>query len=312
MVQRKRMGFLVLGGYKLPNGKILVHALQWYISHSCNLTCSNCSNFNNFAIIGNDSFSNQKLFAEQWASKIHVNDFCIIGGEPFVNNDLHNWIVGLRNLFDSKDFKVVTNGSLLHKYKHKLKEWFDKKVTIEISFHDKKHIEPAFAIIKEILPKHEHYKITEPNMIKGKATHIGCEYKEAILIENDFPAFIINYKMEFMPWGVKEIKNGIYHFHDSDREEAHDNCWHADCPYIYKGNMYKCGTVVGAQAIVDKYPVKKEDKLLYKSYNPIIPTSNNLQEDLLQLQKSIPQCVLCPVNNGRKEQLVLDKKKILP
>src|SRR6056300_370376 len=98
----------MIGGFELPNGKILVHAIQWYISHSCNLTCSNCSNLNNFAIKGNSKFEDQKHFAEQWANKIHVNDFCIIGGEPFVNNDLHNWITGLRKYFNSRDFKVVT------------------------------------------------------------------------------------------------------------------------------------------------------------------------------------------------------------
>lgn len=302
----------MLGGFELPNGKILVHALQWYISHSCNLTCNNCSNFNNFAIKGNSKFLDQKHFVEQWANKIHVNDFCIIGGEPFVNNDLHTWVMGLRKYFDSKDFKVVTNGSLLHKYKHNFREWFDNGVTIEISFHDQKHIHPAFDIIKEILPNHEHYKITQPNMIKGKATHIGCEYKEAILIKNDFPAFIINYKMEFMKWGPKYFKDGIWHFYDSDQEQAHENCWHNDCPYIYEGKMYKCGTVVGAQAFVDTYSVKEEDRQLYKSYKPILATSNNLKEDLLSLQKSIPQCKLCPVNMGKKEQIELDSKKILP
>lgn len=302
----------MLGGFTLPNGKILVHALQWYISHSCNLTCNNCSNLNNFAIKGNSKFKDQEVYANQWANKIQVNDFCIIGGEPFVNNDLHTWIMELRKRFDSKDFKVVTNGSLLHKYKHHFKEWFDNGVTIEISFHDKNHIEPAFDIINEVLPDHEHYKITKPNMIKGKATHIGCEYKEAILIENDFPAFIINYKMEFIKWGPEKYQDGIWHFYDSDQEQAHENCWHNDCPYIYEGKMYKCGTVVGAQAFVDTYNVKQEDKDLYKSYKPILPTSNNLQHDLLSLQKSIPQCKLCPISKGEKEQILLDNKKILP
>ena len=78
----------MLNGRILKNGKILVHALQWYISHSCNLTCNNCSNFNNFAIKGNHTFETYKVQAQQWAEKLHVNDFCIIGGEPFVNNDL--------------------------------------------------------------------------------------------------------------------------------------------------------------------------------------------------------------------------------
>tara|TARA_B110000503_G_scaffold35485_1_gene57987 strand:- start:444 stop:1355 length:912 start_codon:yes stop_codon:yes gene_type:complete len=303
----------MLNGRTLKNGKILVHALQWYISHSCNLTCNNCSNFNNFAIKGNHTFDNYKLQAQQWAEKLHVNDFCIIGGEPFVNNDLDNWLMGMRKLFDAKDFKVVTNGSLLHKYEKQIPKWLDNNIAIEISFHDEKHINPAFEVIDRVLDKkYERYKVTTPNMIKGVATHIGCEYKEALLIKDDWPAFVINYKMDFMPWGVKEIKDGVFRFHDSDREAAHDACWHNDCPYIYEGNMWKCGTVVGAQAFVDRYNVQQEDKELYKSYRPINPLSNNLAQQIQGLSHSIEQCKLCPINTGKKEEILLDIKKILP
>tara|TARA_B100001287_G_scaffold72181_1_gene59736 strand:- start:6053 stop:6973 length:921 start_codon:yes stop_codon:yes gene_type:complete len=303
----------MIGGYKLPNGKILVHAIQWYISHSCNMTCSNCKTFNNFAITGNHTFKQYEEQAIQWSNKIHINDLCILGGEPFVNNDLHNWIMGLRKLFpETKDYKVTTNGSLLHKYKKHFREWADNKTTIEISFHNPAHIEPAFNIINEIYPKHERYKITKKNMIKDKALHIGCEYEEAILIEDDFPAFIINYNMNFMPWGVKEVKDGLWHFYDSDREEAHDACWTNDCPYIYKGKMYKCATVVGAQAFIDKYPVKDEDKTLYKNSKAISPMSNDLQNEILEFKNSVPQCSLCPVDVGKKEEIILTKKKIMP
>ena len=119
------------------------------------------------------------------------------------------------------------------------------------------------------------YKVTKNNFIKDQARHAGCYYEEAILVD-DHPAFIINYKDKFMPWGVKNIDNGVYNFYESDREQAHTACWHNDCPYIYKGKMYKCGTVVGAQAFVKKYPVRQQDKDLYE-LKPLIQTKMNLE-----------------------------------
>ena len=302
----------MLNGRILKNGKILVHALQWYIGHSCNLTCTNCSNFNNFAISGQDKYSDFEREAQRWSEKLHVNDFGIIGGEPFTNNDLDNWVHGLRDVFTCKDFRVVTNGTLLARHADKMKAWFDKGVTVELSFHSQDHVPKAFAIIDEVLDgKYEKYKVTKNNFIKDQSRHAGCYYEEAILVD-DHPAFIINYKDKFMPWGVKNIDNGVYNFYESDREQAHTACWHNDCPYVYKGKMYKCGTVVGAQAFVKKYPVRQQDKDLYESYKPVDAFSNTLEDQVSALSNSIPQCVLCPINSGSVEKISLDKKKVMP
>jgi len=302
----------VINGKVLSNGKILVPTLQWYISHSCNLTCNNCSNFNNFALGGNDKFVRFEQEANAWSQKLHVNDFCIIGGEPFVNYDLDSWVHGLRDRFDCKDFRVVTNGTLLAKHADKFKSWFDRGVTIELSFHSMAHVKRAFDIIDDVLDgKYEKYQITKRNFIKDQPRHIGCEYDEAILLGNH-PAFIINYKTRFIKWGPSTFKEGVWHFHKSKANKAHANCWHKDTPYIFKGKMYKCGTVVGAQEFVKKYSVRPQDKELYESYRPIDPMSNNLEVQIQNLNNSIPQCSLCPSKSEEYEDIVLDKKKILP
>ena len=57
----------MLNGRILDTGKILVPTLQWYISHTCNLTCTNCSNLNNFAITGHNVYDD--AIAATWADK---------------------------------------------------------------------------------------------------------------------------------------------------------------------------------------------------------------------------------------------------
>jgi hypothetical protein len=129
---------------------------------------------------------------------------------------------------------------------------------------------------------------------------------------DNFPAFVINYKTKFYPWGVRGVKDNVWQFYDSDKELAHSNCWHKDTPYIYEGKMYKCGTMVGAKGFVQKYKVRDKDKELVDAYKPIDIMSNNLAEQIQDLNNSIPQCTLCPNNSKTLQKIQLDKKKILP
>jgi len=51
---------------------------------------------------------------------------------------------------------------------------------------------------------------------------------------------------------------------------------------------------------------------LIESYRPIDPMSNDLAEQIQQLNYSIPQCTMCPNKSNTLEKIQLDKKKILP
>ena len=299
----------MLNGRILDTGKILVPTLQWYISHTCNLTCTNCSNLNNFAITGHNTYDD--AIAATWADKLHVNDFCIIGGEPFTNNGLNTWALGLRKHFTCRDFRIVTNGTLLKKFAQDIPNWIANGITIEMSLHSEAHFERALADIDEIL-QGNYKKVNKIELQQlGVMNHIACGYEDAILVD-DFPAFVINYKTKFYTWGVRGVKDGVWQFYDSDRELAHSNCWHKDTPYIFEGKMYKCGTIVGAKGFAEKYNIRQRDRELIESYKPIDAMSNNLAEQIQELNYSIAQCTMCPNKSNTLEKIQLDKKKILP
>ena len=76
--------------------------------------------------------------------------------------------------------------------------------------------------------------------------------------------------------------------------------------------MYKCGTIVGAKGFAEKYNIRQKDRDLIESYKPIDAMSNNLAEQIQQLNHSIPQCTMCPNKSNTLEKIKLDKKKILP
>lgn len=281
---------------KIINGKILLHTAQWYITHTCNITCSHCLSYNNYAIGGHSNFEENLEYAKKWNDLVVIKDFTIVGGEVFTHNNLDEWVLGLRNIFsDIKNFKVITNGTLLNKYKQSFDKWFEHDVIIEISFKHQNHYNDLIKILSN-------YKNVE---IKKHML-----YDEAIYIDGKL-RFLIENCRSHIPWAVKDTDNNLYNFYYNDSKEAHNKCWQKYCHYFYEGKLYKCGTIVGAQEFIKKYKTKENVKSLIQGYKPIDPMSNHLQEKIKNINNEIPQCSLCPVK-GEYETITFSQKKILP
>ena len=113
------------------------------------------------------------------------------------------------------------------------------------------------------------------------------------------------------PWAVKTITDNVYQFWNNDAEAAHKKCWQKYCHYFYKGNLYKCGTIVGGQEFVNRYPVDPTCKNLFLAYQPISPMDNDLHKKILGLNNHTSQCSMCPIATDPID-LEIDSKKILP
>jgi len=291
---KKENGLLING--KIINDKILVHTAQWYITHTCNISCNHCLSYNNYNIKGHDNFKENLIYAKEWAKKIIIKDFTIVGGEVFTHNNLNQWVFGLREIFpDIENFKVLTNGTVLSKYADSFDKWFEKNIIIEISFKREEDYNDLYEILKR-------YKNVERK--------IHFMYDEAIYINGKL-CFLVEYCDSHMQWGIKEYKEGFYEFYNSNSEEAHKSCWQKDCHYFYKGNLYKCGTIVGAQEFVKNFPVKEHIKSRINGYAPLKYDHPDLLEQIKSLNNHIPQCSLCP-SIALDDKLVVDNKKILP
>jgi len=92
---------------------------------------------------------------------------------------------------------------------------------------------------------------------------------------------------------------------------SHITCVANNCHYIYKGKLYKCGTIVGAQEFVKKYRVEPKAAYLINSYKPIDLNDTDLDEQVNNLKKHIPQCSLCPTNSKTEPIVNLTKKQKL-
>lgn len=253
---------------------------QWYISHTCNLSCNNCLSLNNYAIGGHESWKDNESYVKAWSEKLEVEDLSVIGGEPLTNPDIHQWVLGVRKYFDTVDFKVCTNGTLLDRHIDNIKQWIDNGVILEISYHDPAHKQKIMESLSQIL------KDTNCNWVEGKNYKGDPEYYsryDTIIYIDNRISILLTANTRFRKFSIDN---------QSDQEVAHKTCFWKNCHYLYRGELYKCGAIVGAQKLAEKYNLK--NKKLIDAYRPIGLHSNDFSKNLDSLKNSIPQCSMCP------------------
>lgn len=291
-----------------------IDIVQFYISHTCNIACPGCFSFNNFAISGHDSFADYEKDAEAWSKVILPKDMSIIGGEPMTNPDLHNWAMGVRKYFPKcRDLKICTNGLLIDRWRQHIPEWWDNHIILEVSAHTKSHFEKAQKDIENIIGNKDIVKCTVDNVHEYAA--IPAYYTEdycVFYVQNGKVVSLISKQYNFEKWGIKNVKENIVKFHNSDPVLAHRNCPINDCHYIYKGKLYKCGTIVGAQGLIEKYNVDKKSAKLWKRYKPLEHSQSDIEEQVQMISTTpVAQCRLCPTNPKTHKIKDTDIKKIM-
>jgi len=269
--------------------------VQFYISHTCNLACPGCLSFNNYNISGHDLFEDYKNDAIAWSKILDPIDMSIIGGEPMSNPDLHNWAIGLRSIFPyCKDFKICTNGLLIDKWKHNLVEWWNAGIIVEVNAHTPEHFAKAERDIESAIGNKNITKVTSAEL-----TNVPKYYKTdytIFYVQDNRVVAMIAEEFDFYQWGSKDHNNNQINFYKNNSEDAHNACDINDCHYIYKGKLYKCGTLVGAQALVKKYAIEPSAEKLIQKYKPLEHTDKNILHKVSRLTSdAIKQCSLCPI-----------------
>ena len=135
------------------NNKFFLPLVEFYISHSCNFNCSGCNRFNNYHFKGQERWEDYKDMYKEWSKKLTMDHYTILGGEPFSNPDLIQWVIGLNELWPSvKRAELLTNGSYTHKFNDELYTAVLKtNTTISIGLHNKNRKQEVFDIINSFL-----------------------------------------------------------------------------------------------------------------------------------------------------------------
>jgi organic radical activating enzyme len=89
--------------------------LETMASYSCNLSCQGCTNYSDLNLKGFVKWKECESWLKQWLELVNIEDFSIIGGEPLINPEIKDWLIGCRTLMPNSKILLVTNGLLLQK-----------------------------------------------------------------------------------------------------------------------------------------------------------------------------------------------------
>jgi uncharacterized Fe-S cluster-containing radical SAM superfamily protein len=245
---------------------------EFYITNVCNLTCPNCNRYNNLDFTGHYYYD---PIYEEWAKRINLKKFSILGGEPTLNPHLGDWIRGARKCWPDAEAWLVTNGTYLSKCKDLDNLVVENNIIVVISVHNagmKTHI------LDEVYATFGYCEIT------GKTDNrIFLRSHRGVTIE-----------LNNGGWFHQTTLNN-FDLHDSDPENAHRQCIMSVCHHFVDGKLYKCGVVHLTPILFEQY--NKQAPALYNQYQPLLPTDVITQDTLEDLDsKAIPQCKFCPEN----------------
>ena len=120
-----------------------LNRVEFHITNTCNLNCTNCNRFSNFAFSGHQKWADYQTDYRAWSKIINFNTIAILGGEPMSNPDLPNWINGITELWpNAKEIVIVTNGTYLNKVAgfYDLLKKHNGKVVVEVNGHNAANI----------------------------------------------------------------------------------------------------------------------------------------------------------------------------
>lgn len=254
--------------------KTLAYA-EFYITNVCDLACENCNRFNNFKRTGRVDFD-RAVYAD-WAKKIDVRRFSIIGGEPLNHPGLHEYIKGIRNLWPRASMCVTSNGLAINRSKHLYEYCVANNCHLEISLHDVENVD------KRIMEEIENFKLYNGRNWKTyreTLPQVGADGEE-FTIDTMYIRDDGGMKIEFTDahyftnTSIMKFKDGKPIPHKSDKQRAYHVCTMKHSPTFYDGELYKCGMIAAGKTmawefdVVDSWmPLFEYKPVSTKSYNP--------------------------------------------
>jgi hypothetical protein len=244
----------------------------------------------------------------------------ILGGEPFLNPTLSEWVTGINQAFN-RPVQILTNGTRLHKNPDFYDVIFASnqrlgqdswKNWIGVSVHNSLEIDKYIKHIRSFL-KHP---ITESTGVGADYTFIDRNRVQIrVWIQDQF--YQSSIRQQPTVWVNNEPQPGRYTLHNNDPFFAHEACGFAIWKnyHMIRGRLYKCGPV----ALMPEFDlqhdldISPEDKKLLHSYRSLSAWDYPAlgESFFAELDNQLPQCKFCPVQEQMqsKQIFAVQKKK---
>jgi organic radical activating enzyme len=272
--------------------------IEFYITNVCNLTCDHCNRFNNHDFRGWQRWSDYEQAYERWGKLINLKAVTIMGGEPFLNPTLPDWIRGINRIFRI-GVQVLTNGTRFRHAAGVYQAMHEGNRTRRLS--SSNHI----AVSLHNLDDFEQLKSDVAYFLEKKPireNEFNFEQWGSDWQWTDKNGIMVNvYKQNVFYNSAIERINNRFVLHNNDPELAHNACTFVKFKsyHFIRGALYKCGPVALFPEFDQQHTflLSQEDRQLLNSYRPL--TVENFEEYheefLANLDNPIPQCKFCPV-----------------
>lgn len=258
-----------------------IEHVEFMIINSCQLSCSACATFSDLKHSGYATWEEDKKDLVVWLQRLEPECVGLMGGEPFMNPDILNWITGLRKLLPNSQIRVPTNGLLLEKKLDIVDKMHDLgNCVLKISYHtDSQGLRKT---IKQILNRYDFKPVTEFGINRWST-------------QNNFK-FQINSPSTFLKSFLNDYKNMLPH--DNNPAESFNICVAQRCAFLYKNKLFKCSTAGLTPDIHQRFGSPNLEK-----WKPFLNTGLShdcSEEELSKFVKNFGKpnkiCAQCPTN----------------
>jgi len=249
------------------------------ITQVCNLSCQGCTNYSDLQHSGYVSWPAGQGQILPWLERFQIDDFGIIGGEPLINPEWREWLLGLRQLMPNAQLRFTTNGLLLHRAPD-IVDLCEEigNIVLKVTVHtDDAELTDNLALLQSA-------RAWEPVYEYGINRWRGP--RQVRLQINRPDRFIMTYRgtyQDMSPW-------------HSDPAAAFAQCCQQTCPLLYQGRIYKCSTAGLLKDTLMRHDNPNWDQ--WESYiDPGIGIDDNdsvIQAFVDNFGKSHAQCAQCP------------------
>lgn len=296
-----------------------IKLLDAFYGNNCNLACSNCDSRSDELEFDGPSIESIRESILLANEKFDVENWSMIGGEPFLYKDkILEIIKCIRSFEPNKTIFMSTNGMLLHKnidwVVDLVKEY---RVWVQVCnhtplFYDKSTmVETVHTIgqalgLEETVPAHlwwyDVFKLETgtdnwKQYVKDKG--INVETRDP----NDITYMKNNWGIHYMesPYfqTIVHKVNGMPKPFNSNPADAYKNsCPSQFCAFLHDKKIYKCGALGTLKRLLEKYNlVDDPDWQKYLSYKPV-DLETSTEEELNHFADthycSVSECSMCP------------------
>jgi hypothetical protein len=247
----------------ITTGTLNLKSLDIQITERCSLKCKDCSNLMQYYTRPENTDLNVMLKSiDRFLSCVsNVNEFRVIGGDPFMNKEMHKYVDYIKKYDQVKKIVIYTNARIIPKDEN-LECLKNKKVILDIS--DYGLLDSKKKKVDELI------KLCEDNNI--------AYTRDVITVWQDCG--------RILPYQKRS---------EQEQKRVFDNCCNSDLLSLLHGKLYRCPFSANGTNL-KAIPNDKEE--IVDLYNDEIPL-NELKVKIKELTFDKKYLTACNYCNGR-------------